>query len=102
MVKQFKKGRKSRSAARFGPRYGRKSRKLVADLEEKSRATYDCPQCGRTHLRRTETSIFRCSKCGYAFAGGCYIPETSAGKSVARSMKKTLEMASVGKDLVKE
>ncbi|HOT06756.1 MAG: 50S ribosomal protein L37Ae [Methanosaeta sp. PtaB.Bin039] len=92
MVKQFKKGRKSRSAARFGPRYGRKSRKLVADLEEKSRARYDCPQCGRDRIRRTDTSIWRCSKCGYAFAGGAYLPETSAGRSVARSLKKNLEI----------
>jgi large subunit ribosomal protein L37Ae len=34
-------GRKSRSAARVGPRYGRKSRKLVADMEEKTKASYD-------------------------------------------------------------
>ncbi|MGV8089197.1 MAG: 50S ribosomal protein L37ae, partial [Methanothrix sp.] len=47
MAKQTTKGKKSRSAARFGARYGRKSRKLVADLEEKSKASYDCPQCGR-------------------------------------------------------
>lgn len=91
MVKQFKKGRKSRSAARFGCRYGRKSRKLVADLEEKSKAKYDCPQCGRTKVRRTDTSIWRCTKCGYGFAGGAYIPVTSAGRSVIRSLKKTLE-----------
>ena len=54
MVKQFKKGRKSRSAARFGPRYGRKSRKLVADMEEKSRALYDCPRCGRNRVRQNK------------------------------------------------
>jgi large subunit ribosomal protein L37Ae len=92
MVKQFKKGRKSRSAARFGPRYGRKSRKLVADMEEKSKAWYDCPQCGRTKVKRAGTAIWRCSKCGLGFAGGAYIPVTSAGRSVARSMKRTVEM----------
>ncbi|HSD57132.1 MAG TPA: 50S ribosomal protein L37ae [Methanotrichaceae archaeon] len=92
MVKQTTKGRKSRSAARFGPRYGRKSRKLVADIEEKSKALYDCPQCGRTKVKRTSTAIWSCRKCGYTFAGGCFTPETSLGRSVLRSVRKTLEV----------
>ena len=57
MAKQTTKGKKIISAARFGPRYGRKSRKLVADLEEKSKASYDCPQCGRNKVNRTSTAI---------------------------------------------
>lgn len=91
MVKKFKKGRKSRSAGRFGPRYGRKIRKLVADIEEKSKRKYDCPQCGRTKIRRDGTAIWKCAKCGYTFAGGTYVPYTSAGQSVARSVKKAME-----------
>lgn len=36
MAKKYsKKGRVTRSAGRFGVRFGRKDRKLVADLEEK-------------------------------------------------------------------
>jgi large subunit ribosomal protein L37Ae len=92
MVKQTSKGRKSRSAARFGPRYGRKSRKLVADMEEKTKALYDCPQCGRTKVKRESTAIWSCRKCGYTFAGGSFVPETSLGKSVLRSLRKTLEV----------
>lgn len=92
MVKQTTKGRKSRSAARFGPRYGRKSRKLVADMEEKTKAFYDCPQCGRTKVKRESTAIWSCRKCGYTFAGGSFVPETSLGKSVLRSVRKTLEV----------
>jgi large subunit ribosomal protein L37Ae len=88
MVKPTSKGRKSRSAARFGPRYGRKSRKLVADMEEKTRALYDCPQCGRMKVSRISTAIWSCSKCGYTFAGGTYVPETSLGRSVIRSLKR--------------
>ncbi len=91
MVKKTSKGKKSRSAARFGPRYGRKSRKLVADLEEKSKASYDCPACGRTKVTRMSTAIWNCSKCGYTFAGGSFLPETSLGRSVMRSLKKNLE-----------
>ncbi len=92
MVKQTTKGRKSRSAARFGPRYGRKSRKLVADMEEKTKALYDCPQCGRTKVKRESTAIWSCRKCGYTFAGGSFVPETSLGRSVLRSVRKTLEV----------
>jgi large subunit ribosomal protein L37Ae len=92
MVKQTSKGRKSRSAARFGPRYGRKSRKLVADMEEKTKALYDCPQCGRTKVKRESTAIWSCRKCGYTFAGGSFVPETSLGRSVLRSVRKTLEV----------
>jgi len=57
MVKQTTKGRKSRSAARFGPRYGRKSRKLVGDLEEKTKALYDCPSVeGRRFTEKGQPS----------------------------------------------
>jgi len=91
MVKKFKKGRKSRSAGRFGPRYGRKIRKLVADIEEKSKRKYDCPQCGRLKMRRRGTSIWTCTKCGYTQAGGAYVPYTSVGRSVTRSVKKVIE-----------
>ncbi len=91
MVNPTRKGRKSRSAARFGPRYGRKSRKLVADLEEKTKALYDCPQCGRTKVRRISSAIWSCTKCGYTYAGGTFVPETSLGRSVIRSLKRSLE-----------
>lgn len=92
MVNPTRKGRKSRSAARFGPRYGRKSRKLVADMEEKTHAQYDCPQCGRTRVRRISSAIWSCTKCGHTFAGGTFLPETSLGRSVSRSLKRTLEV----------
>jgi large subunit ribosomal protein L37Ae len=92
MVSPTRKGRKSRSAARFGPRYGRKSRKLVADMEEKTRALYDCPQCGRTRVRRISSAIWSCTKCGHTFAGGTFVPETSLGRSVSRSLKRTFEV----------
>ncbi|MFB3765800.1 MAG: 50S ribosomal protein L37ae [Methanotrichaceae archaeon] len=91
MVNPTRKGRKSRSAARFGPRYGRKSRKLVADMEEKTKALYDCPQCGRTKVRRISSAIWSCAKCGYTYAGGTFVPETSLGRSVVRSLKRSLE-----------
>ena len=59
--------------------------------EEKSKASYDCPQCGRNKVKRTSTAIWSCRKCGYTFAGGSFLPETSLGRSVLRSLKKSLE-----------
>ena len=53
MAKKFtKKGRISRSAGRFGSRYGRKDRKLVADLEERMRAPHVCAKCARPTVKR--------------------------------------------------
>lgn len=92
MAKKYsKKGRKARSAGRFGPRYGRKSRKLVGDIEEQMRGPHRCPQCGRESVKRAGTGIWECRKCEYKFAGGTYVPTTSVGRQATRSIKKAAE-----------
>ncbi|MCD6145733.1 50S ribosomal protein L37ae [ANME-2 cluster archaeon] len=90
MVKH-KKGWKTRSAGRFGVRYGRNIRKRVADIEEKMHQKHKCIQCGFPSVRRIGTGIWKCTKCGYTFAGGTYLPDTSIGKTVARSVKRAIE-----------
>ena len=90
MVKH-KKGWKTRSAGRFGVRYGRNIRKKVADIEEKMREKHTCIQCGFPSVRRIGTGIWKCKKCGYTFAGGTYLPNTSVGAVVARSVKRAIE-----------
>ncbi len=82
-----KKGRKTRSAGRFGPRYGRKIRKMVADIEELMRAPHKCPQCDRMFVSRVGTGIWRCKKCEITFSGGAYIPQTPVGRSVSKLIK---------------
>ncbi len=92
MAKKFtRKGHKTRSAGRFGVRYGRKTRKLVADIEERMRQGYKCPRCGIVAIRRTDTGIWNCKKCDYTFAGGTYVPKTSVGLVAARSVKRATE-----------
>lgn len=92
MAKKYTtKGRISRSAGRFGTRYGRKDRKLVADLEGRMRAPHVCTKCARPTVKRIGTGIWKCSKCGHTFAGGTYIPYTSVGQNMLRTMKNTLE-----------
>ncbi len=90
MVKHTK-GWKTRSAGRFGVRYGRNIRKRVADIEEKMHQNHRCVQCGFPSVRRIGTGIWKCTKCGYTFAGGTYLPDTSIGKTVARSVKRVVE-----------
>ena len=86
-----KKGRKTKSAGRFGARYGRKIRKIVAEIEEQTRALHKCPKCERKTVKRTGTGIWRCSKCGYTFTGGTYIPRTPVGISAERAAKRLVE-----------
>lgn len=88
MTRSWKKGRKTRSAGRFGPRYGRKSRKTVADIEDTMRSAHECPHCGRKSVYRISTGIWSCSKCKKTFAGGTYVPQTPMGKSSNRSLAK--------------
>jgi large subunit ribosomal protein L37Ae len=86
-----KKGRKTRSAGRFGPRYGRKIRKKIADVESVMHRAHKCPACGRKAVSREGTGIWACSKCRAMFAGGAYVPETSVGKTVTRSIRRASE-----------
>ncbi len=100
MAKKYtRKGHKTRSAGRFGVRYGRKNRKLVADIEERMRQGYKCPRCGIVAIRRTDTGIWNCKKCDYTFSGGTYVPKTSVGLVAARSVKKAMELGMVYEEL---
>lgn len=85
------KGRKTRSAGRFGCRYGRKARALVADIEETTRQAHKCPKCGRMSVWREGTGIWSCTKCHYTYTGGTYVPQTAVGKAAARNVKKAVE-----------
>ena len=86
-----KKGRKTKSAGRFGVRYGRKIRKAVAAIEERTRATHTCPKCERPSVKRIGTGIWKCAKCGYTFTGGTYVPHTSLGITAQRTIKRIAE-----------
>ena len=86
-----KKGKKTRSAGRFGARYGRKIRKAVAEIEDRTHASHTCPRCARPSVARIGTGIWKCAKCGYTFAGGTYIPHTSVGITAQRTTKRVME-----------
>jgi large subunit ribosomal protein L37Ae len=86
MAEHKAKGRKTRSAGRFGVRYGVKNRKLVADIEEKMHADYACSNCGAVKLKRIATGIWKCTKCEVTFTGGSYVPQTPAHLTVIRAV----------------
>ncbi len=92
MVKKYtRKGRVSRSAGRFSTRYGRRDRKLIADIEEKMHSKYICNVCTNLTIKRIGTGIWKCSKCDNTFAGGTYIPQTPGWKAASRSIRKVTE-----------
>jgi large subunit ribosomal protein L37Ae len=87
-TKQRSKGRISRSAGRFGPRYGRFIRKRVVEVEELSKATHACPRCDQLAVKRKGTGIWECRKCGFKFAGGAYVPQTPTFRIAQRSIER--------------
>ncbi|MDP7080090.1 MAG: 50S ribosomal protein L37ae [Candidatus Undinarchaeales archaeon] len=64
------------SAGRFGCRYGKRVRRMVAKVESSSRAFHVCPQCKAPKLKRANAGLWSCTKCGVKIAGGAYAPST--------------------------
>ncbi|MCS3924060.1 50S ribosomal protein L37ae [Methanosalsum natronophilum] len=89
--KYSSKGHVTKSAGRFGTRYGRRDRKLVANIEEKMRKPYTCSVCAKPNVERKGTGVWECKKCGHSFTGGTYAPVTPVGKTVQRTLKKAME-----------
>jgi large subunit ribosomal protein L37Ae len=86
-----RKGRKTKSAGRFGVRYGTRIRKAVVAIEERTHAAHNCPKCEKGSVKRIGTGIWECAKCGYTFAGGTYVPQTPLGLASQRAIKRAVE-----------
>lgn len=69
-----KKKNKTGSTGRFGPRYGTRVRQRVKSVEEKVRDSHNCPKCGAKKVKRVETGIWKCNRCGTKFAAKAYNP----------------------------
>ena len=81
-MRKMGRTKKIGAAGRFGPRYGTKSRKLVAEIERKLGQRYKCPSCGAIKVGRISTAIWQCARCGAKFAGAAYTPTTAIAKPV--------------------
>jgi len=66
------KSKKSKSAGRFGARYGRSVRNKLVNVEQKQRKKQKCPYCGKIGLKRLSKGIWHCKKCDKKFASDTY------------------------------
>ena len=66
------KSKKTKSAGRFGARYGKKVRYKLVKVEEKQRIKQKCPFCGKLGVKRLSKGIWKCSKCQKKFASDTY------------------------------
>ncbi len=75
------------STGRFGPRYGTRTKKIVAAIEAVQKGKQICPYCERTALKRVTAGIWACRKCGVKFAGGAYMPKSAVAEAMAKTIK---------------
>ena len=66
------KSKKTKSAGRFGARYGKKIRDKLVKVESKQRKKQKCPFCKKLGVKRLSKGIWKCQKCGKKFTGGVY------------------------------
>jgi len=79
-------------AGRFGARYGMGVRKRVTLIEVKQRGIHKCPSChSSVRLKRIAFGIWSCPKCGFTFAGGAWVPQTSLGRTLTPEELKLVE-----------
>ena len=66
------KSKKTKSAGRFGARYGKRAKDKLVKVEEKQRKKQKCPFCQKMSAKRKAKGIWKCSKCDKTFAAGTY------------------------------
>lgn len=66
------KSKKSKSAGRFGPRYGKTTKNKLVKVEEKQRKKQICPFCNKPGAKRLSKGIWNCKKCDKKFANNTY------------------------------
>ena len=69
------KSKKTKSAGRFGARYGKRPRAYLVAVEEKQRQKQRCPFCGKLGVKRLSKGLWKCGKCGKKFASDVYYLE---------------------------
>lgn len=66
------KSKKTKSAGRYGSRYGKKVRLKLVKVEEKQRKKQICPFCEKKGVKRVSKGIWHCKKCDKKFASDVY------------------------------
>ena len=86
-----KRTKKVGPAGRFQARYGVRARTQVRNVEVIQKAKHICPNCGHQKVKRLNTSIWECKKCGVKFAGGAYNPKTESGQNFEKMLRGEAE-----------
>jgi large subunit ribosomal protein L37Ae len=60
------------SAGRLGPRYGRRIRQKITEIEKKLKQWHKCPYCNKRRVRRLAAGIWFCKSCDSKFTGKAY------------------------------
>ena len=66
------KSKKTKSAGRFGARYGKTVKDKLVKVEVKQRIKQKCPFCERDSVKRKANGIWECKKCKKVFASNTY------------------------------
>jgi len=66
------KTKKLGSVARFGARYGKRTKTKFLTVEREQKKPQKCPYCPRTAVKRLSAGIFQCKKCNSKFTGKAY------------------------------
>ena len=74
----------------LGTRYGSTVRKRYVAVTAGLKHAHRCPQCGFVRVKRQSVGVWKCSKCGFTFAGGAYMPSTKLGVVAKRAAKGTV------------
>jgi len=64
--------KKTKSAGRFGARYGKRARTKLVIVESKQRLKQACPFCKKLGVKRISKGIWKCPKCSKKFASDTY------------------------------
>lgn len=67
--------KKTKSAGRFGSRYGKSVRDYLVAIESKQRLKQKCPFCKKPGVKRLAKGLWHCKKCGKKFASDTYYLE---------------------------
>jgi len=86
-VKKLPKTKKVGPTRGLGSRYGATVRKRYIKVITELKRPHKCPSCGFVRVKRESVGVWRCSKCGFTFAGGAYTPTTKLGVVAKRAAK---------------
>jgi len=62
----------TKSAKRFGARYGPRLRNKFGEIEALKRSSTKCPNCNKNSVKRIAVGIWHCSTCRKSFAGKAF------------------------------